>query len=50
VKGRDWSAERMELKLRGLRQYLRGRPLKLEYVEAIPPGPSGKMRFLGVES
>jgi len=49
VKGRDWSAERMELKLRQLRPYLRGLTMKLEYVDAIPPGPSGKMRFVVVE-
>jgi phenylacetate-coenzyme A ligase PaaK-like adenylate-forming protein len=49
VKGRDWSAERMELKLRQLRPYLRGLTMKLEYVDAILPGPSGKMRFIVVE-
>jgi phenylacetate-CoA ligase len=49
VKGRDWSAERMEPKLRELRQYLRGQPLRLEYVDAISPGPSGKLRTVLVE-
>jgi len=49
VKGRDWSAERMEPKLRELRQYLRGQPLKVEYVDAILPGPSGKLRTVFVE-
>jgi phenylacetate-CoA ligase len=49
VKGRDWSAERMELKLRQLRQYMRGRELRVEYVDTILPGPSGKMRTVVVE-
>jgi phenylacetate-CoA ligase len=49
VKGRDWSAERMDLKLRQLKQYMRGRELKVEYVDAILPAPSGKMRTVVVE-
>ena len=49
VKGRDWSVERMEPKLRELRQYLRGQPLRVEYVDAILPGPSGKLRTVFVE-
>ncbi len=49
VKGRDWSAERIEPKLRELRKYLRGLPLQVEYVDAIPPGSSGKMRTVVVE-
>jgi phenylacetate-CoA ligase len=49
VRGRDWSAERMEPKLRRLQRYLPGRTVTLEYVDAILPGPSGKMRTVVVE-
>ncbi len=49
VKGRDWSSDRMEPKLRTLERYLRGRRVTLEYVDAILPGPSGKMRMVVVE-
>lgn len=49
VKGRDWSEERMEPKLGLLRKYLRGRTVAVEYVDAILPGPSGKMRTVVVE-
>jgi phenylacetate-CoA ligase len=49
VRGRDWSAERMQPKLQRLQRYLRGRTVTLEYVDAILPGPSGKMRTVLVE-
>jgi phenylacetate-CoA ligase len=49
VRGRDWSAERMQPKLQRLQRYLRGRSVTLEYVDAILPGPSGKLRTVLVE-
>lgn len=49
VKGRDWSSERMDPKVQTLERYLRGRKVTLEYVDAILPGPSGKMRLVVVE-
>lgn len=49
VKGRDWSSDRMQPKVQTLEHYLRGRKVTLEYVDAILPGPSGKMRMVVVE-
>jgi phenylacetate-CoA ligase len=49
VKGNDWSAQRIEPKVRELRRYLKGRTLTVEYVDVILPGPSGKMRAVVVE-
>lgn len=49
VRGPDWSADRFEKIARRFGEYLRGLPFEVEFVDSIPPSPTGKMRTIVVE-
>jgi phenylacetate-CoA ligase len=49
VRGREWSPDAFDAIRARLGEYLRGLPLEIEFHEAIPPSPNGKMRTIVVE-
>lgn len=49
VRGSDWSPDAFAVIRGRLDEYLRGLPLEVEFLDAIPPSPNGKMRTIVVE-
>jgi phenylacetate-CoA ligase len=49
VRGQDYTSPEFAAKVERLREYLRGLPLEVEFLDFIPPAPTGKRKTVVVE-